>query len=97
MPGQTVEDYLREARIAKRLSEREELGTTISEVSFARKLFRRSGFAVLEQRGAIAAAGVSWNLEKIEDAVELMYGDVRRDDTHRIIGEQKTKFSKFGI
>ena len=59
-PGQTMEDYLREARVAKRLLEREDPGTTISDVSFARKLLRRSGLTALEQRGVLAAVGASW-------------------------------------
>jgi hypothetical protein len=81
MPGQTMEDYLGEARIAKRLLEREGPGTTISWVSFARKLLRRSSLAALEQRGFWAAAGASWDFEKTKDAMKLMYGDAHRDDT----------------
>ncbi len=57
MRGRTMEDYLREARVAKRLLERGGIGTTISGVSIARKLLRRSGLAALEQRGVLAAAG----------------------------------------
>ncbi len=81
-----MEDYLREARIAKLLLEREDPG--ISAVSFARKLLRRSGLVALEQRGALAEGGASWNLEKMEDALKLMYGYTHRDDKQRVGGNR---------
>ncbi len=80
MPGQTMEEYLREAHIAKRLLEREDPGTTISGVSFAGNVLRRSGLMALEQRGVLAAVGMTWDLEKIDDALKLKYGDAHRED-----------------
>jgi len=82
-PGQPMEEFIREARLTKRLLEREDPGTTISDVSFARRLLRRSGLTRLEQRGVLAAAGASWDATKIEDALKLMYGDAHQDDRRR--------------
>ncbi len=35
-PGQSMDEFIREARLSKRLLEREDPGTTISEIAFAR-------------------------------------------------------------
>ncbi len=88
VPGQRTEEYLREVRIAKRLVEREDPGTTISGMLFARKLLRRSGLTALEQRGVLAAAGATWDLDKTEEALKLMCGDAHRDDEKRMGGDQ---------
>jgi hypothetical protein len=45
-PNQTMVEYLRELRLAKRLLEREDPGTTISDVSFARKMLTKSGLTL---------------------------------------------------
>ena len=42
-PHQTMAEYLRELRLSKRLLEREDPGTTISDVSFARKMLTKAG------------------------------------------------------
>ena len=44
----------------------------------------------------MAETGATWDLEKIEDALKLMYGDAHRDDKKRTGGDQRPKFSKFG-
>ena len=41
-------EYLRELRMAKRLLEKEDPGMTISDVSYARKMLRKSGLNKLE-------------------------------------------------
>jgi hypothetical protein len=37
-----------------------------------------------EQRAVLAATGASWNTEKIEDALKLMYNDAHMDDKRRM-------------
>ncbi len=96
MPGQTMEEYFRKTRVAKSLLERADPGTTISGVSVARKLLRRSGRTVFEQRGVLAAAGATWDPEKIEDVLTLMYGDAHRNGKKCMGGDQRLKFFKFG-
>jgi hypothetical protein len=87
-PNQTMVEYLRELRLAKRLLEREDPGTTISDVSFARKMLTKSGLTPVERRGVLASAGAVWDVVRIENALKLLYVDAHKDDRRRV-GEMK--------
>jgi len=82
-PGQTMEEFMREARLSKQVLEKEDPGTTISDVAYARRLLRKSGLTRLEQRGVLAAAGATWDTRKIEDAMKLMYAGAHMEDKRR--------------
>ena len=41
-PGQQMGDYLMESRLSRRILEKEDKGTTISEVAYARRLLRKA-------------------------------------------------------
>ena len=84
VPGQAMDVFIREAKLARRVLAKEDPGTTISDVSFARTLLRKSGLNRLEQRAVLSAAGAQWDLQKIEDGLKLMYGDAHVDDRRRM-------------
>ena len=83
-PHQRMEEYLRELRTAKRKLELEDRGSKISDVSYARKLLRKSGLTKLEQRQVLASAGAVWDSKMLEDALKLLYGDAHLDDRRRM-------------
>ena len=59
-PYKEMDQYIRDLKQAKRGLEKEDPGTKISEISFARKLLRKAGLTKQEQRQVLAAAGAQW-------------------------------------
>eukprot|EP00972_Heterocapsa_arctica_P092333 13616489-Heterocapsa_arctica.AAC.1 len=49
----------------------------------ARRMLRRSGLTINEQRLVLSAAVAKWDLGAIESALRLMYHDARHDDRKR--------------
>eukprot|EP00971_Amphidinium_carterae_P036338 714526-Amphidinium_carterae.1 len=62
-------DYIMMLKTARREIEREDPGTVISDVSFARHLLRKSGLQTHEQRSVLAACGAKWSAPEIESAL----------------------------
>eukprot|EP00971_Amphidinium_carterae_P352847 6492750-Amphidinium_carterae.2 len=77
-------EYLKELRACRRRLEKEDRGTTISDVSFSRKMLRCSGLNSHEQRSVLAAAGATWDATAIESALLLMHGDAHTEDKRRL-------------
>ena len=63
--GMAMKDYLLELRRAKRMLEKEDKGTTISDISYARHMLRRSGLNTTGQRQVLGACGAVWDSVKI--------------------------------
>ena len=82
-PYENMRDFIKDLKKARRHSEKEDPGSTISGVSFARRLLRRSGLTRMEQRQVLAACGARWDVVAITDALKLMYGDARLKDKRR--------------
>jgi len=78
--GTTMKDYLLNLRCAKRMLEKEDKGTTISDISCARHMLRRSRLSTIEQRQVLGACGAVWNSAKIESSLQLMFMDAHKDD-----------------
>ena len=81
--AQPMEEYLMELKQAKALLQREDPGSDISEISMARRMLRRAGLTITEQRLVLSAAGAKWELDPIESALRLMYHDVHLDNRKR--------------
>ena len=62
---------------------KEDQGTVISNTSMARRLLRRSGLTLEEQRQVLSSCGHDYDLDKIKDALRLTYGDTHKDDHRR--------------
>ena len=88
-PYATMAAYVRSMRLARRVVERDDPGSTISDVSFARRLMRRSGSSRVEQRSVLAAAGAVWKSEPVMEAMLLMYGDAHHEDKRRAAESRK--------
>ena len=88
-PHQPMNEFLRGLRLAKRILERDDPGTTISNVSYARKMLSKSGLTVIERRGVLSAAGAMWDAVRIEEALRMMYSDAHKDDRRRV-GEMRS-------
>ena len=89
-PRCSMEQYIRDLKLSKRILEKEDHGSTISDVSFARRLLRKSGLTRIEQRGVLAAAGAKWESKPTEDALKLLYGDAHLEDQRRL--KEKSNF-----
>eukprot|EP00971_Amphidinium_carterae_P331847 6465659-Amphidinium_carterae.1 len=81
--SQPMGDYVMMLKTARREMEREDPGTVISEVSFARHLLRRSGLPSHDQRSVLAACGAKWSAPDIEAALKLLYHDVHMQDRYK--------------
>ena len=90
-PSQAMEEYIMELKASKIELVREDPGSDISDVSMARRMLRRSGLMLNEQRLVLSAAGAKWDLPAIESALRLMYHDAHNDDRRR---QQKGKGGK---
>eukprot|EP00972_Heterocapsa_arctica_P001215 176286-Heterocapsa_arctica.AAC.1 len=75
-----MEEYLLELKQVKNLLKKEDPASDISEVSMARRMLRRSGLTIVEQRLVLSAAGAKWDLDAIESALRLMFNDAHHDD-----------------
>ena len=71
-PFMTMADYMGELKRAHRTFVKEDPGTTISDVSFARCLLRRSGLTRMEQRQVLSLCGAAWDTQRTSDALKLM-------------------------
>eukprot|EP00972_Heterocapsa_arctica_P095734 14119472-Heterocapsa_arctica.AAC.1 len=49
----------------------------------ARRILRRSGLTMVEERLVLSAAGAKWELDAIESAMRLMFNDAHHDDRKR--------------
>ena len=100
-PNDKMEDFLMQLRRTKRIMEKEDAGTQISDVSFARRMLKRSGLNRIEQRGVLAACGAKYESNAIEAALKLMYGDAhmedkrRTSDFRRYDGPSKPRYNHF--
>ena len=81
--GEPMEDYLTRLTVARRNAQKEDPGTSYSELATARKMLRCSGLSKSEQRQVLSAAGATWQLDKIRGALKLMYADTHFEDKHR--------------
>eukprot|EP00972_Heterocapsa_arctica_P058055 8564428-Heterocapsa_arctica.AAC.1 len=78
-----MDEYLLELKQVKNLLKKEVPGSDVSDVSMARRMLRRSGLTINEQRLVLSAAGAKWDLDAIESALRLMYHDPHHDDRKR--------------
>eukprot|EP00972_Heterocapsa_arctica_P069835 10316282-Heterocapsa_arctica.AAC.1 len=60
-----MDEYLLELKQLKNLLKKEDPGSDISDVSMARRMLRRSGLTINEQRLVLSAAGAKWDLDAI--------------------------------
>jgi len=81
--GQSMADYLKDLKKAKRDVELEDPGTQFSSVSFAQRMLRRSGLTQEEQRQTLASAGAVWDATRIEAALKLLYCDAHLEDSKK--------------
>ena len=82
-PGQSMRDYLLSLRLARVRVERQDPGSEISDLSYARRMLRKSGLTKLEQRQVLGTAGAAWDANTIETALIMMYGDAHQDNKGR--------------
>eukprot|EP00972_Heterocapsa_arctica_P018158 2682827-Heterocapsa_arctica.AAC.1 len=66
-----MDECLLEPKQVKNLLKKEDPGSDISHVSMARRMLRRSGLNIVEQRLVLSAAGAKWDLDAIESALRL--------------------------
>ena len=83
VPGQRMVAYMRDMQRAYHRMLKEDQGTVISNTSMARRLLRRSGLTLEEQRQVLSSCGHDYDLDKIKDALRLTYGDTHKDDHRR--------------
>ena len=81
--GESMADYVSKLRVAKRTLELRDMGSTISNTSFAQRLLAKSGLPKPLRRQVLAAAGAAWDPAKITDALVLMYHDVHEEEAPR--------------
>ena len=79
-PGQSMSDYVSQLKVAKRVLEIDDAGTRISDTSFGQRLLLRCGLPKPQRRAALAAAGATWNPEKLAEALILMYHDIHDEE-----------------
>ena len=79
-PGQSMRDYLMTLRLARVRMQREDPGSSTSDLSYARRMLRRSGLTRIEQRQVLGSAGAAWDANSIETALVMMYSDAHQDD-----------------
>ena len=84
VPGQGTRDYLMQLRLARVRMEKEDPGSRVSDLSYARRMLRRSGLSRAEQRQVLGTAGAAWDAEAIETALLMMYADAHIDDRSRV-------------
>ena len=84
VPGQSMRDYLMQLRLVRVRMEKEDPGSHVSDLSFARRMLRRAGLTKIEQRQVLGTAGAAWDVESIETALVMMFGDAHTDDKSRI-------------
>ena len=65
VPGQSMRDYLMALRNSRIKMEREDPGSMVSDLSYARKMLRKSGLTRMEQRQVLGTAGAAWDTSKI--------------------------------
>ena len=65
-PGQSMEEFLRELKLARRMLEKEDPGMRISDTSYAHHMLRKSGLNKLEQRQVLGAAQAQWDPRKLK-------------------------------
>ena len=70
--------------------EREGPGSTISDISYARQMPRRSGLSHQEQKSVLAAAGATWDPDAVEAVLKLMHADAHVSDRIRARAFRKT-------
>ena len=83
-PGQAMEEFLRELKLARRMLEKEDPEMRMSETSYANHMLRNGGLNKSEQRQVLGAAQAQWDPKKIEDALRLMFRDAHGDDRRRM-------------
>eukprot|EP00971_Amphidinium_carterae_P133818 2650902-Amphidinium_carterae.1 len=81
--SQPMGEYVMMLKTARREMEREDPGTVLSDVSFARHMLRRSGLSAQDQRSVLAACGAKWSGPDIEAALKLLFHDVHLQDRYK--------------
>ena len=84
VPGQSMRDYLMHLRLTRVRMEKEDPGSRVSDLSFARRMLRRAGLTKIEQRQVLGTAGAAWDVESIETSLVMMFGDAHTDDKSRL-------------
>ena len=69
-----MKDYLMSSSLCQVRMEKEDPGSSVSNLSYARKMLRRGGFTRVEQRQVLGAAGAAWGASAIQAALTIMYG-----------------------
>ena len=80
VPMQSMRDYLMSLRASRVRMEKEDPGSTVSDLSYARRMLRRSGLTRIEQRQVLGTAGAAWDADSIERSLIMMYGDAHQDE-----------------
>ena len=84
IPMQSMRDYLMALRASRVRMEKEDPGSRVSDLSYARRMLRRSGLTRMEQRQVLGTAGAAWDADSIERSLIMMYGDAHQDDRSRV-------------
>ena len=84
VPGQSMRYYLMALRLARVHMQKEDPGSSVSDLSYARRMLRKSGLTRTEQRQVLGTAGAAWDANQIETALIMMYGDAHQDDRARM-------------
>ena len=84
LPMQSMRDYLMALRSSRVRMEKEDPGSKVSDLSYARRMLRRSGLTRMEQRQVLGTAGAAWDAGTIEKSLTMMYGDAHLDDRSRM-------------
>ena len=71
--GETMESFLLRLKLAKRRLHEEDPGTSISDMSFAQRMLRRSGLDKEKRRLVIAATGGDYDVKKIENSLLMLF------------------------
>ena len=79
-----MRDYLMTLPLARVRMAEEDPGSSISNLSYARRNHRRSGLTRIEQRQVLGSAGAAWDTDAIETALTMMFSDAHQDDKGRL-------------
>ena len=75
---------------------KEDKGTTISDMSMARRILRRSDLSADEQRQVLSSCGHVYDMDKIKDALLLTFGDAHKNDRKRPFATRNAFLNKNG-
>jgi hypothetical protein len=64
--GVSMTEYIQNMIAARRRVKRIDPGSRLSDISFARRVLRSSGLRKEEQRQMLAAAGATWDVQRMD-------------------------------